>query len=344
MTTVAERQEARLKGSTKAVQRWVQLGLDPDSSVDIFSVIEGERIWLLFEPLESLYGFFDRAADAAGIVIQSKHPVAVQRFTAAHEYGHFALGHQHSHDTRRELFGPAAELSLQEIEAQAFAAEFMMPLALVNRALDRLDLPREPHGITATAAYQLSLELGCSYTATLTQLRQLNKLGDRDVERLTKLEPIEIKAEVAGGVKPANSRADVWLVDDKSTRRRLQLRIGDELHIRLREIPSSGYRWVTEQRRLDGCLELVKDELEPSDLERARRVGAERQRHLWWRASKPAEGTLSLRLRRRHVAASQSAAEVVDLSLSIARPRAELDDGQGMSGRQRRPYVRQLAA
>jgi Zn-dependent peptidase ImmA (M78 family) len=344
MTTVAQRQQARLKGSTKAVQRWVQLGLDPDAPVDIFSVIEDERIWLLFEPLNSLYGFFDRADDAAGIVIQSKHPASVQRFTAAHEYGHYMLGHQQSHDTHKELFGPASELALQEIEAQAFAAEFMMPLALINRALDRLDLPREPRGITATAAYQLSLELGCSYTATLTQLRQLNKLGDGDVTRLAKREPIEIKTELGGGVKPADSRADVWLVEEESRQRQLHLRIGDELHIRLREIPSSGYRWNPEQKQLDGSLELLQDELEPSDLEQARRVGAERRRHLWWRASKPAQGTLSLRLRRRRADPSRPPVDALDFALSIEAPRVEPDEGQGVSRRQRRPYVRQLAA
>ncbi len=215
MTTVAQRQQARLKGSTKAVQRWVQLGLDPNFSVDIFSVIEDERVWLLFEPLDGLFGFFDRADDIAGIVIQSKHPVRCSLLTAAHEYGHYVLGHAQSQDSRKELFSSAADLALQEIEAQAFAAEFMMPLALVNRALDRLDLPREPRGMTAAAAYQLSSSSSpSSYTAALTQLRQLNKLNDADVKRLAKREPIDIKMELGDGVKPADSRAGAWLIEE----------------------------------------------------------------------------------------------------------------------------------
>jgi len=344
MTTVAQRNEARLRGSTKAVQRWVQLGLDPEWSVDIFGVIEREPVWLLFEPLNNLHGFFDRQDDAAGIVIQSKHPLAVQRYTAAHEYGHYVLGHVKSHDTSRELYSSSADLALQEIEAQAFAAEFLMPLALVNRALDRLGLPREPRGITAADAYQLSLELGSSYTATLTQLRQLNKLRNNDVTRLERLEPIDIKTELAGGTKPADSRADVWLVEEALKQRHLRLRPGDELHVRLPEIPSSGYRWILERDNLGDCLELLQDDLEAGDLELGRRVGAERRRHLWWRAINPGDGTLSLRLRRRRSCPDRNAVKAIDVALSVGKPRFDLDIGQGISAPQVESYLRRLVA
>jgi predicted secreted protein len=344
VTTVAQRQEARLRGSTKAVQRWLELGLDPDWSVDIFQVIEREPIWLLFEPLENLYGFFDRHDKAAGIVVQSKHPLAVQRYTAAHEYGHYVLGHLQSQDTPRELYGSQADVALQEIEAQAFAAEFLMPLAVVNRALDRLGLAREPHGMSAGDAYQLSLELGSSYTATITQLRQLNKVHNADVTRLKRFEPIDLKIELGEGVKPADSRADVWLVDDALKGRHLRLRLRDELHVRLSEIPSSGYRWSVERDKLGDSLELLKDELAPGDLELTSRVGTERRRHLRWRAIKPGDGTLSLRLRRRRSDEDGGAGNAVNVALHIANPRFDLDIGQGISAPQRQPYLRQRVA
>lgn len=344
MTTVAQRQQARLKGSSKAVQRWMQLDLDAEIAVDIFSVVEAERVWLLFEPLDNLYGFFERTDAAAGIVVHSKHPLAVQRFTAAHEYGHYVLGHQQSHDTRKELFASTPDVALQEIEAQAFAAEFMMPLAVVNRALDRLDLPRKPHELSALAAYQLSLELGCSYTATLIQLRQLNKLTDADVDRLGKREPIEIKAELGGGTKPANSWADAWLVNERTRGRHLSLRTGDELHVRLPELPSTGYRWASDWVTLNSALELIEDALEPGDLELGHLIGAERRRHLWWRATAAGEGSVALALRRPRADSARPPLEMLDLPLSIVQPRSGSSSGAGMSRRQRAPYVRALAA
>ena len=168
MTTYAERRRAQLKGSAAAVKELMRLNLDPGVPVDVFDVIERKNVWLLFEPLQHLYGFFQRQDNAAGIVLHSGHPLSLQRFTAAHELGHYVLGHEFSQDTRAELFD-GVQSPLQEIEAQAFAAEFLMPLALVNRALDRLSLPRDPRDITPVEAYQLSLELGSSYLATLSQ-------------------------------------------------------------------------------------------------------------------------------------------------------------------------------
>jgi hypothetical protein len=191
----------------------MRLGFDPSQPVDVFRVIEEERVWLLFEPLQHLFGFFQREGDSAGVVIHNGHPLSLQRFTAAHEYGHFVLGHEASQDGRAELFG-GADVPIQEVEAQAFAAEFLMPLALVNRALDRLSVPREPGELSPVDAYQLSLELGSSYTATITQLKQLNKIGETGYGELGRWQPIAIKAGLGGGSRPANARADVWDVTE----------------------------------------------------------------------------------------------------------------------------------
>jgi hypothetical protein len=242
------------------------------------------------------------------------------------------------------MFAATPDVALQEIEAQAFAAEFMMPLAVVNRALDRLGLQREPHEMSASAAYQLPLELGCSYTATLTQLRQLNKLSNAEVDRLAKYEPIDIKAELGGGAKPANSWADAWLVDERTKDRHLRLRTDDELHVRLPEIPSSGSRWAADWAALDGSLELIEDALDPSDLELGRLIGAERRRHLWWRATKAGAGSVGLALRRPGARSAGLPLETLDLPLSVVEPRSGSSSGAGMSYRQRLPFVRELAA
>jgi Zn-dependent peptidase ImmA (M78 family)/predicted secreted protein len=316
----------------------MRLDLDAERAVDVFGVIEGRRVWLLFEPLDHLFGFFQRQEERAGIVLHSGHPLSVQRFTAAHEYAHYVLGHELSQDSQHELFG-GAELPLQELEAQAFAAEFLMPLPLVNRALDRLSLSREPSDLTPIEAYQLSLEMGSSYRATITQLKQLNKISQTGLEQLQAWEPIQIKTELGDGRRPENARADVWDVNKTRMARNLRLRIDDELHVRLPEIPTSGYRWDVDVKGM--ALEPVLDELE-TDLNTAERYGGARRRHLWWRAISPGGTTLSLRL----VRPWQHAAEPLDgleLALRVQTPRTGLQSSAGISLPQRRALLTEAA-
>jgi predicted secreted protein len=343
MSSAYERHEARLVGSTKAIERWMTLQLDPGRPVDIFGIIEREAIWLLFEQLRSLFGFFDRSDGATGVVLNSQLPLSVQRFTAAHEYGHFLLGHERSLDTQREVLGAEAGLDLTEIAAQAFAAEFMMPLALVNRALDRVSLPREPHGLSSLHAYQLALEMGSSYTATITQLRQVKKIRADDLARLQKTEPIDVKVEVGGGRRPLDPRSDVWLVTDRTPQRRMELREGDELHIRVPEMPSTGYRWMVTTDGIDEALELVADELEPVATSDSR-IGAERRRHLWWRATRAGAGRLTVTLRRRWREPTDSPADALDLVLLIREPLFDPAVGGGISESQRVAYLRRVEA
>lgn len=338
MPTFRERQAAGLKGTRAATREWMRLGLDPMDSVDVFRVIEEARVWLLFEGLEHLFGFFQRAGSSAGIVLHNGHPLSLQRFTAAHEYGHYVLGHDASQDGAGELFGDA-DVPLQEIEAQAFAAEFLMPLPLVNRALDRLGLARDPHELSPVEAYQLSLELGSSYTATATQLKQLNKISEQARAELARWQPITIKTELGDGTRPANARADVWDVTDTRRERNLRLRLDDELHLRLAEMPSSGYRWDIEARELETGLELLADELEPPDLHRQERIGATRRRHLWWRATEAGHGTLVVRLVRSWQGPDAETLDRMSLPLAITPPRTGTESDIGVASPQRRALL-----
>lgn len=338
MSSFREQRLARLRGTNEATREFVRRRIDAAHAVDIFDVIENQRVWLLFEPLDHLFGFFQREREGSGIVLHSGHPLSVQRFTAAHEYGHYVLGHQASQDSREELFG-APGLPLQELEAQSFAAEFLMPLALVNRALDRLSLPREPRALQPIDAYQLSLEMGSSYRATVTQLTQLNKIAQERAEQLLGWTPIQIKTALGAGEPPCNSRADVWDIDELRRERNLQLRIQDELHVRLPEIPSSGYRWVVEISG-DG-LEPVRDELE-GDLAAQERLGSARRRHLWWRAQEPGHTAISLRLVRPWEDES-APLDGVELDLRVQMPRTGLESSTGITLAQRRALIAEAA-
>lgn len=336
MTGATSRHAATITGTNAAAKQVIRLGLDVDSPIDIFGVIEHEHVWLLFEKLENLYGFFQRENEVAGIALHSGHPLSLQRFTAAHEYGHFVLGHVLSQDGISEVFG-GTDLPVQEIEAQAFAAEFLMPLALVNRALARLSLPESPHLISPAEVYQLALEMGASYRATVARLNQLNKISFDKAKELRGFEPKTLKVQLGRGHGPANPRAAVWSLDEALSHRHLNLRIEDELHVRLAEIPSSGFRWSLGDGTPAG-LELVLDDLErPTD--RGDRFGGAVTRHLWWRAVDPGEGRLSLRLTREWQGPHAQAAEELSVPLSIQIPRTGTESSVGIALPQRRAIL-----
>lgn len=75
------------------------------------------------------------------IGVNENHPVTLQRYTIAHELGHYLNGHEHheksfiNDDTR--FYEPYFQ---QEKEADAFAAEILMPKFLLEKDLAELGL------------------------------------------------------------------------------------------------------------------------------------------------------------------------------------------------------------
>lgn len=215
----------------------------------------------MFQPLDRLYGFYRRAGDVVGIAVNSNHPLALQRYTAAHELGHHLLGHTFSLDEVRNVDGArgideagdlertlAARSHLdlgdprKEAAAQAFAATLLMPLHIVNQLLVERGFDRDRPQLDAPHIYTLSLELGTSYEATVTQLAVFGKISWSQAQSV-RIPPIQIKTNLSGR-RPRNSRADVWLIEETVGERELHLRPGDEIVIRLPEVPSSGYTWL----------------------------------------------------------------------------------------------------
>lgn len=285
----------RRVGSLRAQRALKAAEVDFEAPVDVFRSIEREQIWLLFQPLDRLYGAY-RRRETPGIVIHAGHPNRLQRFTAAHELGHHLLGHDLSVDARDEVELMGSGLPAQEVEAQAFASTFLMPVQLVNRSLAHLALKRRPGAITPEQAYRLSLDLGSSYAATITQMRALERISAANMQALLKVRPIVIKTELALGRPPENARADVWPLSQADDGRTLSVSRDDELHVSLLESPTTGYRWQTR----DGANELEFVGEEPvAHVDAGSRVyGAQRLRHVWWRAGPPTRTTIGADLRR----------------------------------------------
>ena len=293
---MADLRDVRREAVMAAELLLAQLNIGPAGRVRIFDVIEDHGVWLTFEPLERLYGWYQRVEDAAGVVLNASHPAPLHRFTAAHELGHHLLGHSYSLDDELAILEGARGDDPQEVGAHSFAANLLMPLAAVEYHLARLGLDAARPQLGAVDVYRLSVELGVSYAAAAVQLASLGKISWSHAVDLRKIRPLRIKAEL-GRRPPEYSRAAVWVLEPGDDGRHLFVDVGDELHLRLPEIRSSGYRWVPALATLESFA-LVDDGLEPVDDSGGRRYGATQARHLVLKAVSPGSGSVAVDLRR----------------------------------------------
>jgi Zn-dependent peptidase ImmA (M78 family)/predicted secreted protein len=270
--SVSRLERARREGARAAQREHLRLDTPMDQPVDVFGTIEKAGVWLMFQPLPRLFGAYKREDGTAGIIINSTHPVSLQRYTAAHEYGHHVLEHGESIDLEESITGMSGQVNEQEAAAQSFAADFLMPLQLVNQTLRRMGLPINPARLSSSDVYKFSLYLGASYAATITQLVALKKVSPALGGALRKQRPIAIK-EALGGRRPAEPRSDIWIVEEPDSGRELTPHVNDEVHVLLSETPSSGYVWRVEgassnaRSRNDNVsnVELVRDDFELTD-------------------------------------------------------------------------------
>ncbi|MDQ3569246.1 MAG: ImmA/IrrE family metallo-endopeptidase [Actinomycetota bacterium] len=291
---MANLRDVRREAVLQAELLLAELDIGPAERVRVFDVIEDGGVWLTFAPLERLYGWYQRVEAAAGIVINASHPVPLQRFTAAHELGHHLLGHSQSLDDERRIIDGGRGTEPDEVAAHTFAANLLMPLAAVEFHLARMGMERSRPVPTPIDVYRLAVELGVSYSAAAVQLASLNKIPWSIVPELRKVRPLSLKQRL-GGRTPDYRRAAVWLLDDRDDGRHLLLDTGDELHLRLDEIRSSGYRWTPAPPTNDGFV-LLDDKLEPPDVEGAR-YGTTQCRHLIFKATSPGSHSIVVDLR-----------------------------------------------
>lgn len=332
-----EVQNAHRKGMLAAQRQLKKIGASYEEPIDVFGAIERCPLWLLFEPLDNLYGIYIREGEAAGVNVHSGHPVALQRFTAAHELGHHVLGHALSIDSADNIMGKSR--SLQEHEAQSFAAHFLMPLQLINRLLRRIGLNRTAEGLTPVQAYQLSTMAGTSYRAMVGQLMTLGKITRAQAAEWRKLRPVNLKAELGAGVAPQNPRAQLWRITEEQAGSTVYLHGEDEVHVALRENPSTGLTWTA--RIQDGPVELLDSWMgSPTTEEASQVVGNAGPRHLRLRAGQPGKALVTVGLARPQ--APDRIYETFSVEIVVQRWRPG-ETGIGLAERQQLAWIEAAA-
>jgi Zn-dependent peptidase ImmA (M78 family) len=235
-------------------------------NVDVFGAIHTLNLPLLIRPLQRLLGAY-LSDPAPGVLVTTQRPMSIQRFTAAHELGHFSLRHLTSLDDenilRRIPMAAEATGDFQEIEANAFAVEFMMPRWLVQWHAGRqgwtIDDFRKPNHV-----YQLALRIGASYEATCWTLVRHRLIKPALARELLQTQPRELKAALLAAYQPTNYRGDVWLLTERDAGTHIDGSRNDLFVLRLQEQSGGGYLWDIDQLKQSG-FGIVRDDLETAD-------------------------------------------------------------------------------
>lgn len=254
------REEATRNGAQAAgqLQRRLDLRTRQDgvpSAIDIFGVIATLDLPLMIRPLKGLLGAF-LTDPAPGILVTTERPLNIQRFTAAHELGHYVLKHLPSLDDEDQILrrGPLpqdARTGFQETEADAFAVALMMPKWLIHAHCARQGW-RMPELQQAEIVYQLSLRLGASYEATTRTLERYALIDASTRARLLDMPRRDLKAALLADFKPINYKGNVWLLTERDQGGSIDGSRNDLFVLRLPELGAAGYLWDFDTLVLSG--------------------------------------------------------------------------------------------
>ena len=213
--------------------------------VDVFEAMHALQLAVLIQPLDRLLGAFIRDP-IPGALVTANRPLSVQRFTAAHELGHFYMKHVPSLDNenilRRTMFQDNDRSELQEVEANAFAVGFLMPRWLIQWHCLRhgwnTNTLQQPHVV-----YQLALRLNVSYSALCWTLFRYEYISRTVATRLSEIELKALKQNLLGDFVPQDYRGDVWQLDENDQKISLCGSRNDFFVIKVRENSQGGYVW-----------------------------------------------------------------------------------------------------
>ncbi len=216
-----------------------------EGRVDVFRMLFDRDIPVMFRPLKNLLGaYIDDPGQ--GVMVTTKRPLPVQRFTAAHELGHAALGHEASFDNEevleRPIFASDSSGDPREDQANAFAAELLTPQWLIVHHMKQQGWRRDSFNDPVTA-YQLALRMGSSYSATCYALAECNGIDRTTRDKLLQVKSKAIKQSLVKNHEPEHWRGDVWLVTERDNGIVLEGSRSDIVVLKFLEHAGSGYVW-----------------------------------------------------------------------------------------------------
>ncbi|WP_420445294.1 ImmA/IrrE family metallo-endopeptidase [Candidatus Poriferisodalis sp.] len=185
----------RLAAASSASRLLSEAGVDQSRKVDVFGLAERLGLWLAFFPLDGLLGAY-LPEGTGGILITTERSTPIQRYTAAHELGHWRLdgGHDAALDTESDVLG-RTDIE-RETLAQVFAGALLMPPPLIHSILSR----RNSTSLSPLDVYTVAREAGVSYEAAARQLHHLDRITQHELRELLKVQPLTLIIHESGGL------------------------------------------------------------------------------------------------------------------------------------------------
>ncbi len=231
----------RVDALVAAAETLDALAIDQSAVIDPFAAIDRLGLILCITKLDNLLGAVVPQGDG-GVLITSERSPAIQRYTAAHEIGHWILHEHHLQmDGETEVLGqPSSEM---EREAQLFAGYFLMPPPLFNRAAAAYDL--RPGRVHPEHVYWLSRDLDVSYEASARRLHAAQLIDRITLAQILKLGRMAAMQRASAGHRPADGLADIWDATSDEEVVSLVVEEHDEVIVGFDEQRLAGWRWMT---------------------------------------------------------------------------------------------------
>ena len=148
--------------------------------VEVEKVAKQQKVKVKFAALEgNISGLLFRKQGRAVIGVNALHPPVRQRFTLAHELGHFLLGHRGDFFLPVILFRDSKSQEgthEEEISANRFAAELLMPEDMVRKELKNHSIELDDE----EAVEKLAAKFRVSTQAMTIRLQYLGRVSIGD--------------------------------------------------------------------------------------------------------------------------------------------------------------------
>ncbi|PWK52846.1 ImmA/IrrE family metallo-endopeptidase [Pleionea mediterranea] len=269
----SKRDKAILKGIQAAKELHYQLDTQSrlrsnEKRIDISSAVEHLELPMIFRPLKGLLGAYI-PGEAPGIIITTERRLSIQRYTAAHELGHYYLQHNLSADDEAVIGRSTKhsdDIPLQELEAEAFAGEFLLPKKLLlnicrGLRLGKVDL-KNPVNV-----YKISSRAGVSYEAAAIALLNYKFIDLNTYPDVKAFPRKECKQELLGSWERHVEKFDLDIIclNESDNNSHIKLESNDFVILELPEPAASGYLWQGMDAILN--LKLLEDSRKFSETE-----------------------------------------------------------------------------
>ena len=150
---------------TRRAEEWLSRGKVIEAPVPVLSIAKAMGVTVKFGPMpDDLSGFLLHENGETVLGVNSLHSKHRQRFTIAHELGHFALHPKGNFVDHTVLYFRNSKSSQatdsREMEANQFAADLLMPAKLIGKTLrdEPVDLEDEQRIEALARRFQVSTQ------------------------------------------------------------------------------------------------------------------------------------------------------------------------------------------